>query len=126
MADQKLETINLIENETDVSALQAVTDTLSQMAGSLTGKNLEQKIQEYTSVYGEILLGMHNRLNDLERENKALRKESSQQHRRITGLEQRIANLKAGFSRTDRIISIISLIIASISILWLISTLTTN
>lgn len=126
MATQKSETDDLLETDTDVSALQAVTDTLSQMAGSLTGRNLEQKIQEYTSVYGEILLGMHNRLNDLERENKALRKESSQQHRRINGLEQKIENLKTGHSRTDRLIAIVSLLFASASLLWLILTLTTN
>lgn len=124
MADKE-STSGLSIDET--SALKAVTESINQMAGSLTGRNLEQKIQEYTSVYGEILLGMHNRLNDLERESKSLRKEVSQQHRRISSLENKLSEERRGRSRTDRLIGLTALILSAASlVLWLLSNLTKN
>ena len=124
MADKE-STSGLSVDET--SALKAVTESINQMAGSLTGRNLEQKIQEYTSVYGEILLGMHNRLNDLERESKSLRKEVSQQYRRISSLENKLSEERRGRSRTDRLIGLTALILSTASlVLWLLSNLTKN
>lgn len=122
MADKE-STSGLSADET--SALKAVTDSINRMAGSLTGRNLEQKIQEYTSVYGEILLGMHNRLNDLERESKSLRKEVSQQHRRLSSLQNKLSEERR--SRTDRTIGLVALALSIVSlVLWLLSNLMKN
>jgi predicted RNase H-like nuclease (RuvC/YqgF family) len=106
-------------SDDEAGALRAVTESIKQIAGSLTGKNLEQKIQEYTSVYGEILLGMHNRLNDLERQVKSLRKEVSRQHRQIQSLESKITE-KRPRSTLSMIGPLASVLLAiSLLLLWL-------
>lgn len=48
-------------------AARAVGDSLSNLAGSLTGKTLEDRIQEYSEVYGEILLHINDRMDQLEK-----------------------------------------------------------
>ncbi|MCB1139724.1 MAG: hypothetical protein KDK23_13250 [Leptospiraceae bacterium] len=53
-------------------AARAVGDSLSNLAGSLTGKTLEDRIQEYSEVYGEILLHINDRMDQLERRQSGL------------------------------------------------------
>lgn len=103
----------------EAGALKAVTDSINQMAGSLTGRNLEQKIHEYTSVYGEILLGMHNRLNDMEREVRSLRKELKQQQRHMATLEKQAEQTGSSSSGLLPILSLAFSALALLSVLWL-------
>jgi len=129
MVDKNLVSDFAADFNEDNTAFKAVTDTINQMAGSLTGRNLDQKIQEYTSVYGEILLGMHNRLNDIEKETKSLRKEVIQQHKKIDRLEHQLTDIRSGKSQTARRLSILSIVFALASFamtLWLLLTHTTN
>jgi predicted RNase H-like nuclease (RuvC/YqgF family) len=105
-------------SDNEAGALRAVTESIKQFGGSFTGKKLEQKIQEYTSVYGEILLGMHNRLNDLERQVKSLRKEVSRQHRQIQSLESKITE-KRPRSTLSMIGPLASVLLAISLLLWL-------
>ena len=46
-------------------AVRGVTQRAADVAGTLTGKSLEDSIQEYTDVYSQVLTGV---TNDLERE----------------------------------------------------------
>ncbi len=103
----------------EAGALKAVTDSINQMAGSLTGRNLEQKIHEYTSVYGEILLGMHNRLNDMEREVRSLRKELKQQQRHMATFEKQAEQTGSSSSGLLPILSLVFSALALLSVLWL-------
>lgn len=53
-------------------AAKAVGDSLGNLAGSLTGKSLEDRIQEYSEVYGEILLHLNDRMDGLEKRQSSL------------------------------------------------------
>ncbi len=53
-------------------AARAVGDSLGNLAGSLTGKSLEDRIQEYSEVYGEILLHLNDRMDGLEKRQSSL------------------------------------------------------
>ena len=53
-------------------AAKAVGDSLGNLAGSLTGKTLEDRIQEYSEVYGEILLHLNDRMDGLEKRQSGL------------------------------------------------------
>lgn len=78
------------------SPLQAITDTMQKITGAITGQTLEQRISEYTSVYSEILLGMHDQLRDAERENRTLRRENKEIRQRMESLERRIDEAAVG------------------------------
>ncbi len=61
------------DNQTDT--LQAITQTLNNFTGSLTGKNLEEKLIEYSEVYGEILIYLYKTMEQHKNEIKFLKKE---------------------------------------------------
>ncbi len=42
--------------------LRRAGDTLNTATGTLTGKNVEQQVAEYSEVYTQVLLGMHGDL----------------------------------------------------------------
>jgi len=70
----------------------------------LTGKAVETMLDEYSSVYGEILVGMHHELRALQAEVAGLRESKGQATR---------ARLKP----TDRLLSISALLVA-LAALW--------
>lgn len=55
--------------------IKAITDSLHNFAGTLTGKNLEEKLVEYSEVYGEILLYLYQEQEHQKKDIKFLRKE---------------------------------------------------
>jgi hypothetical protein len=59
------------ENDT----FKAILDSLNNFTGTLTGKNLEEKLVEYSEVYGEILLYLYNQIENQKKEIKFLKKE---------------------------------------------------
>ncbi|MCX7811249.1 MAG: hypothetical protein N2247_10085 [Leptospiraceae bacterium] len=66
------------KNKNDINqndTIKAIAESLNQFAGSLTGKNLENKLIEYSEVYGEIILYLYNQLENQKREIKHLKKE---------------------------------------------------
>ncbi len=63
------------DNQTDT--LQAIAQTLNNFTGSLTGKNLEEKLIEYSEVYGEILIYLYKTIEHHKNEIKFLKKEIS-------------------------------------------------
>lgn len=112
-----------MEHDTERSSpLQAVTDTMQKLTGALTGHSLEERIHEYTSVYAEILLGMHDQLRDMESENRTLRRENAENRRRLASLEARLGEI-SGRNRPGSALALAGFIlsIASlVAIVWLI------
>ncbi|MFN3603434.1 MAG: hypothetical protein ACK4UJ_01855 [Leptonema sp. (in: bacteria)] len=71
----------------DQNLLESIAESFSKLSGSLTGKNIEEKLIEYSEVYGEILLNLHRSIEELKKENKFLKKE-------ISKLETQIKNIQ--------------------------------
>ncbi|MCE9597211.1 MAG: hypothetical protein K8S54_04515 [Spirochaetia bacterium] len=46
--------------------LQSMGEGLTNIADSLTGRHLENRIREYTELYADVLLGLHRDLRNLE------------------------------------------------------------
>ncbi len=46
---------------------RTVKDGLNAIASSITGKNVEDRLSEYTEVYGEILIGLHEDVEELKK-----------------------------------------------------------
>ena len=74
------------------------------MLDKLTGKAVETMLDEYSTVYGEILVGMHHELRALQAEVAGLRESKG-----------RVARARLKF--TDRLLSISALLIALVA-LW--------
>ncbi len=74
-----------IDLEKSNDTIKAITDSLNNFAGALTGRNLEEKLLEYSEVYGEILLYLYQEQENQKKEIKHLKKE-------IFRLEEKISN----------------------------------
>lgn len=98
--------------------LRAVTESLQRLTGAFTGQNLEEKIQEYTSVYGEILLAMHNRLNDLDRENRSLRKELARERRHLQSLLGERSHPQHRIRRRGEVMALAALCLSFAVLVW--------
>lgn len=55
--------------------IKAITESLNNFAGTLTGKNLEEKLVEYSEIYGEILLYLYQEQENQKKEIRHLKKE---------------------------------------------------
>ena len=74
------------------------------MLDKLTGKAVETMVDEYSTVYGEILVGMHHELRALQAEVAGLR-------------EGKGRATRARLNFTDRLLSISALLVALVA-LW--------
>ena len=74
------------------------------MLDKLTGKAVEAMVDEYSTVYGEILVGMHHELRALQAEVAGLR-------------ESKGGATRARLKFTDRLLSISALLVALVA-LW--------
>ena len=74
------------------------------MLDKLTGKAVETMVDEYSTVYGEILVGMHQELQALQAE--------------VTGLREskRGTPTRARLKLTDRLLSISALLVALVAL----------
>ena len=72
-------------------------------AGTLSGKNVEQQVTEYTELYTPVLLGVHG---DLEAQGRKLQDHDSE----IEALKRQVASV-----HTARIISIAALVVAVVA-----------
>ncbi|GIX42632.1 MAG: hypothetical protein KatS3mg129_2365 [Leptospiraceae bacterium] len=70
--------------------LKAIADSINKFTGSLTGKNLEDKLIEYSEVYGEILLYLYKTVENQKKEIKFLKKEIKQ----LEKLQQKPIDIK--------------------------------
>lgn len=70
--------------------LKAIADSINQFTGSLTGKNLEDKLIEYSEVYGEILLYLYKTVENQKKEIKFLKKEI----KRLEKLQEKPVDIK--------------------------------
>ncbi len=80
------------EIKKEQNLLESFAETFQQFTGSLTGKNLEEKLIEYSEVYGEILLNLYNQTEEIKKENRFLKK-------RISELENQIQEWKSNVSK---------------------------
>ncbi len=76
---------NLDKEDRDI--LKALSESLQNFSKTLTGKNLEEKLMEYSEVYGEILLFLY-------RENQNFRNEILSLKRKIHNLQKEKINEK--------------------------------
>ena len=63
-------------------------DTLKTATGTLTGRNVEQQVAEYSEVYTQVLLGLHE---DLELQ----RRKVADHEKEIESLTHQIASMRA-------------------------------
>ncbi len=112
------------KNKNDVNqndTIKAIAESLNQFAGNLTGKNLENKLIEYSEVYGEILLYLYNHLENQKREIKHLKKELN----RIESLlNQNNNNSTTKNYKRDKYLYIFNVILVMINIILIILLLT--
>ena len=60
--------------------LQTMGEGLTNIADTLTGKHLENRIREYTELYADVLLGLHRDLRHLEAKTESLPDKAEFQH----------------------------------------------
>ncbi len=65
-------TDELKKEEKGSNLLQSMGESLSNIADTLTGRHLENRIREYTELYADVLLGLHRDLRNLEAKTEVL------------------------------------------------------
>lgn len=63
--------------------LKAISESLQKFSHSLTGKNLEERLIEYSEVYGEILLYLYKNQEEYNKKLLALKKEIQELEKKI-------------------------------------------
>ncbi|MBL8021891.1 MAG: hypothetical protein JNM27_19610 [Leptospirales bacterium] len=63
---------DLEKPEKGSNLLQSMGEGLTNIADSLTGRHLENRIREYTELYADVLLGLHRDLRNLEARTESL------------------------------------------------------
>jgi len=112
------------KNKNDINqneTIKAIVESLNQFAGSLTGKNLENKLIEYSEVYGEIILYLYNQLENQKREIKHLKKEL---YRIESLLNQNNNNSTIKNYKKDKYLYIFNIFLVIINIILIILLLT--
>jgi hypothetical protein len=79
--------------------LQTMGESLSNIADTLTGRHLENRIREYTELYADVLLGLHRDLRNLEGRIEAL-PDKKEMDSMLKGLQimRRLLIVSLGFS----------------------------
>lgn len=68
------------KQEKGSTLLQTMGEGLTNIADTLTGKHLENRIREYTELYADVLLGLHRDLRHLEAKTESLPDKTEFQH----------------------------------------------
>ena len=83
--------------------LRHTANALKTATGTLTGKNVEQQVAEYSELYTQVLLGLHR---DLEAQGRKLQDQATE----IEVLKRQVASM-----RMVRIVAIAAFVIALVS-----------
>lgn len=74
--------------------LKELYRTIQEFSSRITGKNIEEKLTEYTEVFGEILIYLYKQQEEQKQRLKAIEKEKKH-------LEEELKKLKAGIPQSQ-------------------------